>query len=316
MAEIPSEETVVSWMDSLSNWGRWGEDDQLGTLNLVTPEVRRAAAATVTEGVSVSCAWDIENTHEPDHAMGTPQRFMVATGESAAAMAESGVSRMGGALEFFGLVYHGYAITHLDGLCHIFWDGKMYNGRPAHLVNSARGAANLPITELRDGIATRGVLLDVAAAKGADWMQPGEGVFPEDLEAAEARQGVQVRPGDAVLLRTGYGRRKREVGREPLLETGFPGWHVACMPWLKERGAAVIGADTATDVNPSGYPQLRIPVHAVGIVAMGLWLIDNMQLEDAAAKAAELGRWEFQFVLSPLRIIGSTGSPANPLAIF
>ena len=315
MPEVPSETQVVGWMDELSNWGRWGEDDQLGTLNLVTPEVRRAAAALVSEGVSVSCAWDIENTHQPDHAMGTPQRFMVATGESAAAQAERG-ARMGGCLEFFGLVYHGYAITHLDGLCHIFWDGKMYNGKPAHLVNAAGGATDLPITELRDGIVTRGVMLDIAALKGVDWLEPGEGVFPKDLEAAEQRQGVRVQSGDAVLLRTGYGHRKREVGREPLLETGFPGWHVACAPWLRERGVSVIGADTATDVNPSGYNELRIPLHAVGIVAMGLWLIDNMQLEDLAAACNRYGRHEFQFLLSPLRIIGGTGSPANPLAIF
>ena len=133
--------------------------------------MRRAAAALVSEGVSVSCAWDIENTHEPDHAMGTPQRFMVMTGESAAAQAERG-ARMAGALEFFGLVYHGYAITHLDSLCHIFWDGQMYNGKPAHLVNSMAGATHHAITELKDGIVTRGVMLDIAALKGVDWMGP------------------------------------------------------------------------------------------------------------------------------------------------
>ena len=133
------------------------------------------------------------------------------------------------------------------------------------------------------------MLLDVAAAKGVDWLEPGEGVFPEDLEAAAERQGVRVQEGDAVLLRTGYGKRKREIGREPLLETGFPGWHVACLPWLHERGAAVIGADTATDVNPSGYAGLQIPIHAVGIVHMGLWLIDNMQLEDVAEAANRFG---------------------------
>ena len=122
--------------------------------------------------------------------------------------------------------------------------------------------------------------------------------------------------GDAVLLRTGYGKRKREVGREPLLETGFPGWHVACAPWIRERGVSVIGADTATDVNPSGYSGFQIPLHAVGIVAMGLWLMDNMQLEDLAEACNRYNRHAFQFILSPLRIIGGTGSPANPLAIF
>ena len=316
MPTPPTEAQVLQMMSQLSNWGRWGDDDQLGTLNHITPDVRKAAAALVSEGVPVSCAWDIENVHQPDHAMGTPQRFMVATGESAAAVAKRGVSRMAGAMEFFGLVYHGYAITHLDGLCHIFWDGQMYNGQPAHLVNSTAGATHHAITELRDGIVTRGVMLDIAALKGVDWMEPGEGVFPEDLEAAEERQGVRVQAGDAVLLRTGYGKRKRQVGREALLETGFPGWHAAALPWLHERGAAVIGADTATDVNPSGYEQLRIPVHAVGIVHMGLWLMDNMQLEDLADACNRYGRHAFQFVLSPLRIIGGTGSPANPLAIF
>ena len=315
MPEIPSEAQVIQWMDELSNWGRWGDDDQLGTLNHVTPEVRRAAAALVSEGVSVSCAWDIENTPEPDHAMGTPQRFMVMTGEGAAAAAEAG-NRMGGALEFFGLVYHGYAITHLDGLCHIFWDGKMYNGQPANLVNVGRGATHHAITGLSNGIVTRGVLLDIAALKGVDWMGPGEGIFPEDLEAAEQRQGVRVQPGDAVLLRTGYGRRKREVGRESLPATGFPGWHAACLPWIRERGVATIGADTANDVNPSGYSELALPIHAVGIAGMGLWLMDNMQLEDLADACNSYGRHAFQFVLSPLRIIGGTGSPANPLAIF
>ena len=190
MPEIPSEAQVLQWMDELSNWGRWGDDDQLGTLNQVTPEVRRAAAALVSEGVSVSCAWDIENTHEPDHAMGTPQRFMVMTGESAAAEAERG-ARMAGALEFFGLVYHGYAITHLDSLCHIFWDGQMYNGKPAHLVNSMAGATHHAITELKDGIVTRGVMLDIAALKGVDWLDPGEGVFPRGPRGGRRAPGRQ-----------------------------------------------------------------------------------------------------------------------------
>ena len=315
MPNIPTEAEVLAMMDSLSNWGRWGDDDQLGTLNYVTPEVRRAAAALVSEGVSVSCAWDIENTHQP--IMRWARAALYGRDRRVGgAVAEAGVSRMGGAMEFFGLVYHGYAITHLDGLCHIFWDGKMYNGKEARLVNATAGATNLPITELRDGIVTRGVLLDVAAAKGVDWMEPGEGVFPEDLEAAEERQGVRVREGDAVLLRTGYGKRKREVGREALLETGFPGWHVACLPWLHERGAAVIGADTATDVNPSGYETLGIPNSCRGDRAYGSVADGQHAARGLAAAANRFGRHEFQFVLSPLRIIGGTGSPANPLAIF
>ena len=139
---------------------------------------------------------------------------------------------------------------------------------------------------------------------------------PELLEAAEKRQNVTVEEGDVVLLRTGYGRRKRERGREQLSVIGSPGWGAASLPWLHARGVAMIGCDTAQDASPSPYPQVRIPVHAVGITAMGLWLIDNCDLEGVTATAARLGRSEFQFVLAPLRVIGGTGSPANPLAIF
>jgi kynurenine formamidase len=316
VATPPSEAEVLGYFESLSNWGRWGPDDQLGTLNHITPAKRQAAAALVREGVTVSCAWDIETTPQPDHAFGTPQRWMLSSGqglEDSEPVIKPG--RMSGAMEFIGLVYHGYAVTHVDGLSHIFWDRRMYNGVPASKVTTPLGATHHAITAVRDGVLTRGVLLDIAAARGKDWLEAGEGVFPEDLAAAEARQGVTVGEGDVVLLRTGYGRKKREAGRDPLPRVGHPGWHVACMPWLHERSVAMIGADTAQEVSPSGY-SIGIPVHAVGITAMGLWLIDNCNLEELAAACERFGRWEFMFMLSPLRITGGTGSPANPLAVF
>jgi kynurenine formamidase len=160
------------------------------------------------------------------------------------------------------------------------------------------------------------VLLDVAAARGVAWLEPGEGVFPADLEACCRRQGVSVGSGDAVLLRTGYGARKRERGPDRTAEVGRAGWHVACLPWLRERDVALIGCDTAQDVHPSGYAAIRSPVHAVGIVAMGLWLLDNCDLEPLAGLATRLGRSEFCFQLAPLRLTGATGSPANPIALF
>ena len=318
MPTAPSEAEVLGYFDQLSNWGRWGDDDELGTLNHITPEKRRAAAALVTEGLSVSCAWEIETQQQPDHAFGTPQRYMLSTGQGLQdehRVGPAGV-RSAGALEYIGFIFHGYAITHLDGLCHFFWDGKMYNGKPAELVTSGLGATHHAVTALKDGIVTRGVLLDVAAAQDRPWLDPGEGVYPEHLEAAEARQGVTVEPGDVTLLRTGYGRKKAELGREDLPTGGYAGWHAASLPWLHERGVAAIGADTAQDAMPSGYEAARQPVHMVGLTAMGLYLIDNCNLEQLAETCERLGRWEFQFVLSPLRISGGTGSPANPLAIF
>lgn len=301
----PAESEVLSWFERLSNWGRWGPDDELGTLNLVTPAVRKRAAQSIRDGVSVSCA------HE------------VVTGERAIESDLTAVSiapgtRLGFSTEkITALTVHGYVVTHLDALSHIFWDGQMYNGRPAETL--ADGGPNaLPITIARHGIVTRGVLLDVAASKGVDWLEPGQGVFPEDLEAAEARQGVRVEPGDAVLLRTGFGRYRRHMGPNLPAQLGalHPGWHAAALPWLRARDVALIGCDSATDAMPSGYPNVVLPVHTVGIVAMGLWLVDNCDLEGVAALAASSGRWEFQLAVCPLPLSGLTSSPVNPVATF
>ena len=180
----PTQSEVLGYFDSLSNWGRWGADDELGALNYITPAKRLEAAALIREGISVSCAWDIETTHRADHMFGAPQRYMVATGRDPL---EYG--RGGAALEVMSLAFHGVTITHLDGLSHIFWDGKMYNGKPADLVNAQQGAEHHAVTALGDGIVTRGVLLDIPALDGRPWLDPGEGVFPEHLEGAEERQG-------------------------------------------------------------------------------------------------------------------------------
>jgi kynurenine formamidase len=309
----PSEAEVLAWFDSLSNWSRWGADDQLGTLNLVTPERRRRAAELVRAGIPVSCAWEIDPRPARDQAFGPPQRFMLATGQGLDE--REAAARWAGASEFIGLVFHGYSVTHLDALSHYFWDRTMYNGRPAAKVTSAQGATVHAMSALPDGVTTRGVLLDVARVREVRWLEPGEGVFPDDLEAAEQLAGVRVEAGDAVLLRTGYGARKHERGPDDVRAVGRAGWHAACLPWLHERDVALIGCDTAQDVHPSGYPSMRSPVHAIGIVAMGLWLLDNCDLEELAATCERLGRHEFQLQLAPLRIAGATGSPVNPIAL-
>lgn len=318
---IPDEEEVLSYFDTLSNWGRWGEDDQHGTLNLITPPKRIAAAELVRVGTTVSCAWDIGGAPVADQPFGPPQRFMVATGQGlndpyrVTAPWRAG-DRSAGALEFLGLVYHGHTVTHVDSLAHVYWDGRMYNGKPAELVTSTMGATHHAVTALRGGVVTRGVLLDVATARGVDWLEPGDAVFPEDLEMTEQRQGIVVEEGDVILLRTGYGRKARERGPDNVAQAGRAGWHAACLPWFYERGVSVIACDTAQDAQPSGYETLRSPIHAVGIVAMGLWLLDNCDLEELSATCGTSGRYEFLFTLAPLRWVGATGSPANPLATF
>jgi kynurenine formamidase len=315
--DVPAEAEVLAYFDQLSNWGRWGPDDQLGTLNFVTPEKRRSSAGLVTEGISVSCAWELNSVPQADHAGRSPQRYMLRAGQGLHDPdPPERYGRLAGAMEFFGLVFHGHSVTHIDAFSHVFWDKKMYNGRPAERVSVASGAVENSITALQCGVVTRGILLDIPRLQGRDWLQPGEGVFPADLEAAEQEAGVRVGAGDAVLLRTGEGRKKRDTGPTAQPGGSLPGWHAASLPWLHDRSVALIGADVAQDVMPSGYPDVVLPVHAVGLVAMGLWLLDNCDLEELAATCARLGRWEFQLVIAPLRIVGGTGSPVNPIALF
>jgi kynurenine formamidase len=318
MPTPPSEETVLGWFDELSNWGRWGDDDRLGTLNHLTPEKRVAAASLVQEGVSVSCSWDIRTGRQPGATVES-QRYMLSTGlglddEGRRGLFDGG--RAGGAQEYIGMVFHGLDVTHLDSLAHLFWDGKMYGGAPASLVSDRQGALKHDVLAVSQGVTTRGVLLDIAAVKGVDVLDADDHVYPEDLEAAEEAAGVRVEPDDVLLVRTGEGGARLRERRDYNANKPRSGYQAACLPWLHERGVAMIGSDVAQDPTPSGYRQVSMPIHMIGIVGMGLWLIDNCNLEDLAAACEERNRWEFHFTMAPIRFVGVTGSPVNPLAVF
>ena len=300
--------TVEKWMKDLSNWGRWGKDDRLGAINLITPEKRKAAAALVKDGVSVSLAHDVLETESPDNP--TPfEHTMTATGgpENPAPYA----------MDRYAVTYHGFAQTHIDALCHVFHDGKMYNGVD-RTTATATGCAELDVATVRDGVFTRGVLVDIAWSKGVDWLEPGTAIYPEDLEAWEKKAGIKVGPGDALLLRTGRWARREAKGAWGPME-GAAGLHASCAPWLKERGVAILGSDAGSDVVPSGITGVEgifLPIHELAIVALGVPIIDNADLERASQEAQKRKRWEFLFTLAPLRVEGGTGSPANPIATF
>jgi kynurenine formamidase len=318
MPTPPSEEQVLAWFDDLSNWGRWGDDDRLGTLNHLTPQKRVTAAQLVREGESVSCSWDIKTGRQPGATVES-QRYMLSTGlglEEEGRRGLMGQGRAGGAQEYIGMVFHGLDVTHLDSLAHLFWDGKMYGGAPASLVSDRQGALKHDVLAVSNGVVTRGVLLDIARLRGVDVLDPDDHVYPADLEAAEEAAGVRLEPGDVLLMRTGESGARIAQKREYNANKPRSGFQAACLPWLHERGIAMIGSDVAQDPTPTGYRTVSMPVHMVGIVAMGLWLIDNCQLEDLAATCERLGRWEFQFALAPIRFQGVTGSPTNPLAVF
>jgi kynurenine formamidase len=304
---IPTEEEVLSYMTSLSNWGRWGADDELGTLNLITPEKRAQAARLVQEGTSVTCSRLIVPEGASDVTSIPPLHYMIRTGESAPSEGP------GGSSDFIGFSFHGLTITHLDALCHQFWDGKMYNGKSASMVKADEKATAGHIDRAQNGVVTRGVLLDITQVKGKEWLEAGEPVFTEDLEAAEQAQGVRVEEGDALILRLGWYKRRQQEGPPA---SGRPGLHAETLPWLHSRGVSILVADASQDMDPSGYPRLGLPVHRVGIVAMGLWLIDAANCEDLVEVCRRLNRWEFMFNVAPLRFHNATGSPVNPLAIF
>jgi len=286
----------------VSNWGRWGAEDERGALNLITPQKRLQAAELVIEGNSVSCALPLNTVGSGENPRPVVH-LMVGAGDVAGA---------GGSADYFAIAPHGMAHTHLDALCHIFYKGQMYNGRPASMVTSAGALAN-SIEAGKDGVVSRGVLLDIPAATGKEWLEPGEAIYVEDLEAAEKAMHVRVEEGDILLVRTGRHLRREKAGPAQ----GMAGIHVTALPWLRARGVAVLGCDGVSDVMPSGMAGgAGLPVHNLIIPAMGVHLIDNMALDELAAACDRLDRYEFMLTLAPLKLMKGTASPVNPIALF
>ncbi len=225
-----------------------------------------------------------------------------------------GTATEGWGADYLALAPHGFATSHIDALCHVMHEGRLFNGYPAETV-TAHGATRLGIHHLNGGVVTRGVLLDIPALRGLDALEPGDAVFPEDLEAAEARAGVVVRPGDALLVRTGRWRWRDEHGPWDLGSLAA-GLDASCLPWLRERDVAVLGSDGVSDVLPSRVEAVVMPIHTVVIVAMGVHLLDNLDLDALAGTCAAEERWGFLFVVAPLVLRRGTASPVNPIAVF
>ncbi len=313
-ANIPTEEEVLSYFKSLSNWGRWGDDDQLGAPNLITAEKTKRAIATVQEGTTVTMSRTVNFEASLD-APNPPVHFMVESGEGWASGDKVTTRATGAASDYFGMIFHGFTITHVDSLAHFFWEGKTYNGNPAHMVATNQGATVCSVEEAKNGIVTRGVLVDVPMIRGTDWLERGEGVMPDDILQAEERCGFKVEEGDLLLIRTGQLHRRNVEGPVDR-SAGSTACQAACLPLFHERGIAMMGSDTGNDVSPPQYTKVQSPIHQVGITAMGLWILDNANLEDVSQACRERNRWEFMVSIGPLRLHNTTGSPVNPIAIF
>src|SRR5229473_5229596 len=277
------------WKKDISNWGRWGKDDEIGALNLITPEKRKQAAGLVREGFSVSLAGDADTVQAVDN----PNPYDVK-------MLAIGNDRI-------GVAYHGIAHTHLDSLAHINDNGVFYNGyKPdADTVLKQRHSKN-SIHNVKNGIFTRGVLIDIPRLKGVPYLEPSSPIYVEDLEAWEKKAGVKVSAGDALFVRTGRWARRAAKGPWDISKDEA-GLHASVVPWLKQRDVALLAGDAPQSVMPS---ELGRTVHDFGIIYLGLHMLDNADLDPLAEACAARNRWEFLVVIAPLPIVGGTGSPA------
>ncbi|SEF24204.1 Kynurenine formamidase [Amycolatopsis pretoriensis] len=292
---------MTDTVDRLGNWGRWGPDDERGTLNLITDETCARALAEARTGRCVSLAKPIE----PASMMGGPfappgppsppvQQAMLYTGTPPMGLAEVLV-----------VTPHNPGLTHLDALVHIPVDGHVYPGRPLAEAVTPTGVRHGSTTAFADGVLTRGVLLDLAPG---DRLPPAYPVTGADLDAAEQRSGHRLEPGDALVVRGGW-----NFSRDPA--NPMPGMTVDAVAWMRQRDISVYAGDIG-DAHPSVDPQVPLPLHMIGLARLGMPLIDGAEVEELAEVCAELGRYAFLLSIAPPRLRGATGVPVNPQAIF
>jgi kynurenine formamidase len=298
--------------EAVKNWGRWGPDDELGTLNLITPERVRAAAGLVRSGRRVSLAIPINTVAGPDNP-NPATRFVTQAHD---VPVDTSKVRFG--LDWLGMAAHGDCHTHVDALCHISYDGLTYNGRVANEIMLSTGAVAQDMAVVSEGVVGRGVLLDIPGLRGVDWLEPGEAVTAAELDACLEHQGIDIGEGDILVLRTGHHARRLALGawdNGPDGE-GKAGLHVDSIPWMHERGIGAFLPDGDGETVPSVVDGITYPIHPLQVVAMGMLVSDSLQFEELIAACRDEGRYEFMVVGLPLRLPGGTGSPWNPIAIF
>ena len=284
-----------------SNTGKWGPNDELGTLNYITPAKRIAAARLVKTGEVVSVGRDLTTRQSKTNGQPVVHTMVIGDANSPAAT------------DSFSIASHGMVVTHMDALCHFSWKDQLYNGRKRSETLTSSGARWGSIYAQRQGIFTRGVLLDVAAARGVNWYQPDEYVTVADFEAAEKRQGVRVASGDAIFVRTGMERMEAELGEQDIYPRA--GMHAECAEWMHTRQVSLYGGDCIEKL-PYPSESLTSAVHMIVLASMGLPILDWPALTELARTCERLKRWDYLLTTAPLRLPGGTASPINPLCLF
>jgi kynurenine formamidase len=282
----------------VKNWGRWGADDQLGSVNLITAAKRKQALSLAKTGQTISLVHNPITDKAEDNNSPFEQTMLP-----------------GFNMDRYAVSYHGYAHSHMDALCHILYKDQTYNGYARAIVNTEKGCTKLGIDNLKNGLITRAVLLDIPRLKGVPYLEPGTAIYQDDVEAWEKMAGVRIEPGDVILLRTGRWARREKLGPWNVGRNAA-GFHSSIIPFIKTRGVAIVGSDAASDVTPSMVEGVALPIHTLLITALGVNILDNQDLEAVAELAAKLKRWEFMITINPMPVTGGTGSPMNTLATF
>lgn len=311
-----TKEDVDNLAKKVRKWGKWGENDQLGTLNYVTEKQRVEAAKEIRMGKVFSLAiYFGKSGPQTAGNIGrfNPLHYMIRSGVDPTYVAPNGAT-----VDYADdvLILPLQCATQWDGLSHVFYHGKMWNGYDQKLVNSS-GALKNDITVMRDKIVGRGVLLDVADYLGKNYMGPGEGISSSDLEATAKKQGVEIKEGDFVLIRTGQIEERLERGSWGDYAGGnAPGLTLDTVEWIDKHRVAAIASDTwGVEVRPNETDELYQPWHQIVIPNMGLLVGEIFYLGDLAKDCKKDGRYTFFFVAPPLPIEGAVGSPVNPIAI-
>ena len=267
-------------------------------MNLITAATRKKALSLAKTGQTVSLVHNPltekadDNTSPFEHTMNP-----------------------GFTTDTYRVSYHGYSHSHMDALCHILYKDQTYNGYARAVVNTDKGCTKLGIENLKQGLITRGVLIDIPRLKGVPYLEPGTAIYQEDVEAWEKMAGVKIASGDAILLRTGRWARREKVGPWAVGRSAA-GFHASIIPFIKQRGVAIVGSDDAAEVTPTLVQGVALPVHTLLITALGINILDNQDLEALAETCAKLKKWEFMLTINPMPITGGTGSPMNTIATF
>ena len=308
MPSLPTRQEVDAYIRDRSNWGRWGKDDQVGAINLITPAKRVAATRLVRSGRAVSLSREFPTQPGPGNAF--PAQHWMRT-----------VPRGSGgfAADYYGVFYHGVQSTHIDALCHTWDEEAMWNGRDPKKEITFDGATFGSIDHWAEGIITRGVLLDVPRHRGVPCVTQDAPVHGWELEDILSKRNIKLEPGDAICVYSGRDQWQAQnpnrsysvpFGAGPL---DRPGLHISCLPFLRDHDVSLLVWDML-DHLPIGY-DVPWAVHAC-LFTYGVALLDNALLEPLSAACREEDRDDFMLVIAPLRVIGGTGSPTNPLAVF